>query len=205
MKLSACVITTFAASMIVALVGCRSLPATADSDRPSASALAVGPGPTNYTVQPQPAPGACHYRYTDSGQPLPDAKCTPGAINPKVTQGNIEQTICRSGYTKSIRPPHAVTNIEKRLNAKAYGYTGNLRYAELDHLVALSIGGDPNSALNLWVEPPSPGHKPKDGVNNDKDKTEATLHSLVCSRRISLVDAQMRMATDWTTATGGLK
>ena len=33
---------------------------------------------------------------------LPDRKCTPGATDPKVTQQNIKDTICKSGYTKII-------------------------------------------------------------------------------------------------------
>ena len=63
----------------------------------------VGPGPTNYTEQPQPAPGTCHYRTAADGETLPDPNCTPGAISPKVTQDTIATTICRTGYTKSIR------------------------------------------------------------------------------------------------------
>jgi hypothetical protein len=46
----------------------------------------IGPGPTNYTEQPQPPPGTCHYRTAANGQTLPDPTCTPGAISPKVTQ-----------------------------------------------------------------------------------------------------------------------
>ena len=36
---------------------------------------------------------------------LPDPVDTPGAINPKVTQDNIHQTICVQGWTKTVRPP----------------------------------------------------------------------------------------------------
>src|SRR5438552_1134401 len=34
---------------------------------------------------------------------LPDAMCTPGAIDPRVTQDNIHETICRAGYTSRAR------------------------------------------------------------------------------------------------------
>ena len=141
----------------------------------AAGSLAVGPGPTTYTVQRQPAPGSCQYRYSPTGEPLPDPRCTPGAINPKVIEDRdpdkdtLAHTVCRSGYTKSIRPPVAVTRVEKRANAESYSYTGDLADAEYDHLVSLVLGGDPNDPRNLWVEPPSPGHRPKDGVNNPKD------------------------------------
>jgi hypothetical protein len=96
----------------------------------------VGPGPTNYTMQPQPAPGACHYRTAANGETLPDPNCTPGAISPKVTQDTLDTTVCKTGYTKSIRPPASITEIEKRENAAAYGYTGSLKDVEYDHLLS---------------------------------------------------------------------
>jgi hypothetical protein len=67
--------------------------------------VAVGPGPADYTAQPQPPPGTRHYRIAANGQILPDPNCTPGAISPKVTQDTLAMTICRTRYTKSIRPP----------------------------------------------------------------------------------------------------
>ena len=102
----------------------------------AAADVAVGPGPTNYTVQPQPAPGACHYRTAANGETLPDPNCTPGAISPKVTQDTLATTICRTGYTKSIRPPASIIEIEKRENAAAYGYTGSLKDVEYEHLLS---------------------------------------------------------------------
>ena len=36
---------------------------------------------------------------------IPDPRFTPGAINPDVTQENIDSTICVPGFTKTIRPP----------------------------------------------------------------------------------------------------
>src|ERR1700687_1954524 len=44
---------------------------------------------------------------------LPDPKCTPGAVDPSVTQDNIDSTICVSGYTKTVRPPVSVTEPQK--------------------------------------------------------------------------------------------
>ena len=158
----------------------------------AAADVAVGPGPTDYTEQPQPAPGTCHYRTAANGETLPDPSCTPGAISPKVTQDTLATTICKTGYTKSIRPPASVTEAEKRGNAAAYGYTGSLRDAEYDHLVPLQLGGDPNDPRNLWVEP--------DASPNPKDGIESKLHQLVCEGRAPLAAAQEAMANDWTTA-----
>jgi hypothetical protein len=36
---------------------------------------------------------------------LPRHDLTPGAIDPRVTQSNIRNTICRRGYTSTVRPP----------------------------------------------------------------------------------------------------
>jgi hypothetical protein len=131
---------------------------------------------------------------------MPDPSCTPGASNPKVTAADEGQTICASGYTASIRPPANITNREKAANAKSYDYTGAMHDAEYDHLISLELGGDPNDPRNLWVEPPSPGHKAGAGPNNPKDAVENQLHSLVCSDKIPLATAQSAIATDWTTA-----
>ncbi|HEY1457602.1 MAG TPA: hypothetical protein VGF15_03700, partial [Solirubrobacteraceae bacterium] len=50
-------------------------------------------------IEPQPAPGSCHARGSGLFS-LPDSRCTPGAIDPAVTQANITETICRPGYTR---------------------------------------------------------------------------------------------------------
>ncbi|MER6062372.1 hypothetical protein [Streptomyces sp. NPDC001792] len=166
-----------------------------------AAKIAVGAGPqTTYTVQQQPPAGSCHYRY-EKGEPLEDPACTPGAISPAVTQANLATTICRKGgYTKGVRPPASVTGKEKKLNATSYGYTGSLGDAEYDHLISLQLGGDPNDARNLWVEPADPGHKPGGGINNKKDPVETKLHTAVCAGKVTLAAAQHAIVTDWTTA-----
>ena len=171
----------------------------------SGSAIPVGAGPqSTYTVQKQPPAGSCHYRY-EGGEPLPDPKCTPGAVSPAVTQANLKTTICRKGgYTKGIRPPVSVTDQEKKLNAASYGYKGSLRDAEYDHLLSLQLGGDPNDYRNLWVEPADPGHKSGGGINNRKDPVETKLHTAVCDGKVTLAAAQKAIASDWTTALSSL-
>jgi hypothetical protein len=154
--------------------------------------IPVGSGPTNYTEQAQPPPGTCHYRTAANGETLPDPTCTPGAINPKVTDATLADTICKTGYTKSIRPPRDIIAAEKRANAASYGYTGTFSDTEYDHLIPLELGGDPNDARNLWVEP---GASP-----NAKDGIEHKLHQRVCAGTVSLAAAQQAIASDWTTA-----
>ena len=45
---------------------------------------------------------------------LPDHNRTPGAINPDITQANIQQTVCLRGFTKTIRPPAYYTSRLKK-------------------------------------------------------------------------------------------
>src|ERR1039458_98564 len=175
--------------------------AAATATAGAATHLAYGSGPkAHYTVQAQPGAGRCHYRFTRPHQPLPDRKCTPGALNPKVSPRTIGSTICRSGYTARIRPPESITGPEKRANARSYGYKGSLGVAEYDHLVPLELGGDPNDGKNLWVEPPSPGHRASSGVINPKDSVESQARALVCEHRVSLTAMQNAIAANWTTA-----
>lgn len=158
----------------------------------------TGPGPmATYSIQAQPPPGACHYTYVGSF-PLPDPNCTPGATNPDVTQANIEETICSSGYASSIRPPEDITEPEKEANASSYSYNGPLDTAEYDHLIPLELGGDPNDPRNLWVEPND--NPNATSVNNSKDILENELNDLVCSGQISLFTAQFAISSNWVTA-----
>jgi hypothetical protein len=160
------------------------------------AAVPVGPGPQpRYTVQPQPAPGTCHYRY-EGVYPLPDPVCTPGATNPKVTPDTLATTICRAGgYTSSIRPPADITGREKAANAKSYGYTGSFKTGEYDHLISLQLGGDPNDPRNLWVQPND--DRRATATNNRKDSVEDAAHTAVCAGRMTLADVQQAIATDW--------
>jgi hypothetical protein len=169
---------------------------------PAAQAgLPHGAGPkAHYTAQGQPAAGHCHYRYTTAHQPLPDRHCTPGALNPKVTQTTIKISICKSGYTAKIRPSASITGKKKDANAESYGYIGSLSQAEYEHLMPLELGGDPNDARNLLVEPPSPGHKVSQKFRNPKDAVETDARDLVCEGAVSLAKMQNAIAVNWTTA-----
>ena len=62
---------------------------------------------------------------------------------------------------------------------------------ELDHLVPLELGGS-NDMKNFWVEAGK--------IPNPKDKVENQLHAMVCAGRISLHNAQLDIAHNWTTA-----
>ena len=118
--------------------------------------------------------------------PIPDPACTSGVLNAEVTQGNIAQTICRSGWTAAIRPPVSYTNALKRQQMIAYGYGGrNPRDFEEDHLVPLELGGNPTDPHNLWPQPWG-GQWGADV----KDRLETALKRRVCSGQTMLAEAR---------------
>ena len=162
-------------------------PASAATDTPASSGHGLkkvhDPGRVTGTLH-----GHCAYR--DHGQ-LPDPRCTPGSIDPAVTQANIRSTICRSGYTKKVRPSESQTERFKFDVAYPAYSDAKSKRTELDHLVSLELGGS-NDATNLWPEsPPTP---------NPKDKVENALNAAVCDGRVTLAAAQDAIASDWLTA-----
>jgi hypothetical protein len=183
----------------LALTGCAQavagLTPAAPSTARSAGAGGAGGLPVSHAsahrVQPQPAAGSCRARGRGLYE-LPDPRCTPGAINPAVTQADLARTICHPGYSEHVRPPESVTEAEKRASLAAYGDRRPLHDYEYDHLVSLELGGAPNDPRNLW---PEPGASP-----NPKDALENRLHARVCGGATSLNAAQRAIARDWVSA-----
>jgi len=143
------------------------------------------------------SPGQCHVKAVDaaSGKFLPDPTCTPGAVDPGVTQSNLPQTICRNGYSSSVRAPAAETDKAKTVSLTQYGEQST-KTTEYDHLISLELGGT-NATSNLW---PEPNATAATGTTNPKDSVENKMHTAICSGTITLVAAQKAIATDWTTA-----
>jgi hypothetical protein len=109
---------------------------------------------------------------------------TPGVLNPSVTQANIRSTICRRGWTATIRPPVSYTNALKRRQMKLYGETGPMSDYQEDHLISLEMGGNPTDARNLWPEP-----YPRAA---QMDEMENELNAEICSGKLTLAQAQAR-------------
>ena len=107
---------------------------------------------------------------------------TPGVLNPDVTQANVDETICRSGWTRTIRPPTEYTDALKRRQLRQYGLRGPASAYQEDHLISLELGGHPTDPRNLWPEP-YPRAARVDAIENE-------LNAQVCSGALSLVDAQ---------------
>jgi hypothetical protein len=163
-------------------------PAPASS---TASPAPVTPVPVTTTASPVPvtttaSPSAqCHFRY-DAGNPLPDPRCTPGAV-----QSTSVTAICASGWATAHR--EYFTKAEREVAFARYGVItlNPVGYGEYDHLIPLELGGA-NSPDNLWPE--------KGKIPNAKDAIENTLHEEVCAGKVSLAAAQSAIASDWVTA-----
>jgi hypothetical protein len=120
--------------------------------------------------------------------PLPDRRCSPGAIYSAATP----KLVCQPGYSSEVRN---VTEATKDDVYREYGLsTGpHGRTYEIDHIVSLELGGS-NATANLYPEAanPRPGY-------HEKDRLENRLHDLVCSGELKLKGAQQAIAYNWVT------
>jgi hypothetical protein len=113
---------------------------------------------------------------------LPDPSITPGRLNPNVRQSTIKKTICKSGWTKTIRPPVSYTNGLKVEQMVLYGETGSPKNYEEDHFIPLELGGAPKNPKNLWPEPHS--------QSKLSDPLETKLKREVCKGLLTLKKAR---------------
>jgi hypothetical protein len=109
---------------------------------------------------------------------------TPGVLNPAVTPATIASTICRRGWTRTIRPPVDYTNALKQRQLRQYGMRGPPSAFQEDHLISLELGGNPTDPRNLWPEP-YPRASAVDQIEND-------LNHRVCAGSLTLAEAQRR-------------
>jgi hypothetical protein len=133
--------------------------------------------------------GSCH-----SVGGLPDPACTPGAIDPRMTQANIESTNCRVGYTASVRPPAAYAEALKQRQMGAY------------RLGRTAVGirrGPPDSARGGRKpdRPAQPLARAEDGPGRRNGGGQGPgrepPHQAVCEGTITLAAAQAIFMTDW--------
>jgi hypothetical protein len=154
------------------------------SSSTSPRARPAGTGSPSRTVLllPRVRRGGCQVR-----GPLPDRRCSPGAVYADATLAMI----CTPGYSSRVR------NVPESEKAAVYAEYGILRthYGrpyEVDHIVSLELGGS-NDIANLYPEAasdPSPGFRVKDRLEN-------RVHALVCAHRLGLRTAQRSIASNW--------
>lgn len=75
------------------------------------------------------------------------------ALNPDVRQDTIQQTICRPGYTASVRPSTPFANgVElKLLRERGLPASASKDY-ELDRVIPLGLAGHPRSLTDLALQ-----------------------------------------------------
>jgi hypothetical protein len=166
---------------LLVLAGCGATPAAGVSPATAISTPVQGPTAAPTVL----ASVSC--RVVDGRA---DVRCTPGALNPDVTQDTIHSTICAPGWTDKVQPPGSYTTALKLRQMRDFGEPGSpLSYKE-DHLVPLSIGGAPRDSNNLFPQPTA--------KTTEKEELEDHLHQAVCAGQMTLMAAQARMRHDWT-------
>jgi hypothetical protein len=133
------------------------------------------------------------------GYPVPDPKCTPGAVNPSVTAATLHdprfKPECVRGEPKSAE--------EKAKLYGAYGLAepaenmGPTRSCELNRLIPLELGGA-NGADNIWPLCGPPDVMQSARYFNDKDKVDRYLVMMVKMNRLELDAARKGVVADWT-------
>jgi hypothetical protein len=133
---------------------------------------------------------------------IPCMQTTHGciALNPDVTQDSIDQTICVSGYTKSVRPGTAYTNgVKLKLLRERGEGPDHMADYELDHRIPLALGGHPRKLSNLMLQ-----RWEGEGGAKTKDVLEVQLQRRVCRHEIELNAAQYCIAENWQTCASDL-
>ena len=135
------------------------------------------------------SPGPTTLRAVPAGPS--DSSPPPGAVNPVVTQANIATTICKRGWTATIRPPASYTSALKRqqIAARHLADTNPAHYEE-DHSVPLEVAGAPRDPANLWPELRESAGAPKGYGVETKDRLENYIRAQVCSGAMSLAEGQ---------------
>jgi hypothetical protein len=142
--------------------------------------------------------GPCSIR-VKNGYPLPDARCSPGAINPTITLTVLKDPEFRTGCIRDC----TTTGSQKANTYGAYGIAhpsrnnGSTQTCELDHVVPLELGGA-DTLDNIWPQCGPTGAPLPVRFFKEKDIVENYLAAEVKSGRRTLIAAQKGVAADWT-------
>lgn len=118
------------------------------------------------------------------------------ALNPAVTQASASATICKGGYTKTIRPAHADIKAIKREAMLLAGQASSPPSAyQMHRIIPMELGGSPLDPSNLELRPIS-FEKSPDGILLREIGSE--LKRQACSGQLSLSEAQNEMLRRWS-------
>lgn len=126
----------------------------------------------------------------------PNPRCTPGRVNPAVTDATARITVCVTGWSGEQIDrlfPLALSDQVFRRLMDAEGLTGPPSAYVLDHLFPVELGGAVNDLRDLWV---LPWQGPHGAYAKDREAT--TLHARVCTGTLSVLGALQQMHADWS-------
>lgn len=184
--------------ILIAIAAAAAVGASTLGIDPSAS-VALAPSAADHAF------GECHFGVAADGMPLPDPKCTPGAVNPTLTVRVLTDPGFRTGFVRDKVTSPAV----KRKVYAWYGIipprnnVGANQTCELDHLDDLGAGGA-DTLNNLWPQCQRPGDPPVPvGQRWFKIKDANAEHVMIAAIKRGISDAELaelqkRMAADWT-------
>jgi hypothetical protein len=165
--------------------------------------LAIALWAVSCGMHPLPAQAAAHAAAgygSNGGLSLPDAKATPGAVDPEAIAdlsgkqhlvAGIERNLCAQDFrTGPIRSRIRNFAKLKREACAEYGVTRCDASVEGDHLISIEIGGCPDCLANIWPQP-------IDQARIKDHQVEDVLPRLVCAGKMSLDEARKCIAGDW--------
>ena len=124
----------------------------------------------------------------------PDPVHAPGALNKKVTQRNIQRTICDPPWVAKTQAAAAQKNTKlmaDQLKKRGYRDTDPAKYV-VDQLIPIDVGGNPTDARNLWPQAVSAGWNVA-----AKNKLETYVNREVCSGHMKLAQGQAIFKRNW--------
>jgi hypothetical protein len=132
----------------------------------------------------------CRWRRYRDGAIGPDPSCTPGELDPAVTE-NTAQTVCSEAWVTaaSRRQPPPSTLDELLIE---YQLPGNPMTYALARVIPVEDGGSPTSMENLYP-------LPLNGFGGEQTRTAvaAQLHDEICSHKITVTQAAKTLEGDW--------
>lgn len=170
------------------------------ADPPDCNAFDIDSSSSSPLTQPAnpQQPGSCHVQLRN-GLPIPDPRCTPGAVNTTLTIDVLRDSRFRTSCVRDN-----LTSAAQK--AKTYGWYriahpdnnhGVMQTCELDHLISLELGGA-DSLENIWPKCGPSEVVLRERFFKQKDAVENYLAKQVREGRIKLKDAQEGIARDWT-------
>jgi hypothetical protein len=132
----------------------------------------------------------CRWRRYRDGAIGADPSCTPGELDPAVTE-NSAQTVCTGAWvTAASRRQPPPSTLDKLLIE--YQLPGNPVTYALARVVPVEDGGSPTSMENLYP-------LPLNGFGGEQTRTAvaAQLHDEICSHKITVTQAAKTLEGDW--------